>query len=130
MGKITRRLFLRRAPIAIAAAGAVVSGAALAVPVADAGKPVFVKVGSPSFSISAEQATAVAKWNAAKTAKEAVDEVYFAWTATVPKTVRLSDMPDQTVRNAWIDADDNECSTRWAMLRALRNDVRKVGHIQ
>lgn len=93
-GPLSRRTFLRRAPIAAVAAGAAVSSIALAVPAAEAVKPLFVKVGSPSRVIGAVGA-AIAQH---KRARRSVVQLGREW----DRLWALPGRPDTKVRYAWL----------------------------
>lgn len=103
-GPLSRRTFLRRAPIAAVAAGAAVSSIALAVPAAEAVKPLFVKVGSPSRVIGAVGA-AIAQH---KRARRSAVRLGREW----ERLSALPGRPDPKVRYAWLltvstgDGDD------------------------
>jgi hypothetical protein len=120
MGNLTRRLFLRRSPIAVAAAGALVSTAVLAEPVAEAAMPVFVRVGSPSFSASPEIMAAIKEWQCARAEKDAATVEYDAAAARNTKNGVYHPLPvDHPVKSAWIEADDAATRAQWKLLNLL-----------
>ncbi|HEV2517923.1 MAG TPA: hypothetical protein VGV07_21910 [Devosia sp.] len=120
---ITRRSVLKA--LGFAAAGAGVSSVA----VAEAVKPVFVKVGSPSFSVSPEVMAAVSDWNRTQDAKALAWQAYEATWLTVrdedgklvartPRDVKLDD--ENSTRAAWKLACEEADEAQHTLLRQLR----------
>lgn len=100
--------------------GAAVSTAALAVPAAAAvARPVYVKVGSPSFSVSPEVMAARALWNKTQDAKALAWQAYEAtFRGLTRQQVDLG--AEEAGRLAWLAACEEADLAQLAMLKLLR----------
>lgn len=127
---ITRRSVLKA--LGFAAAGAGFSSVA----VAEAVKPVFVKVGSPSFSVSPEVMAAISDWNRTQDAKALAWQAYEAtWlrrgngkpVAMRPHQVNL--LAESRTHTDWKKACGDADEAQEALLRALRKtdlDIKAI----
>lgn len=110
----TRRSFLKA--LGFAAAGTTVSTVA----VAQVAKPVFVKIGSPSFGVPPDVMQAIKEWQKANEAKKQALAAYTAYQRTLPAiTIDVTVYPE--TKNAYFDADEAAMQAQFKLLDLLES---------
>lgn len=110
-------------------AGATVSTAALAVPAATS--PIFVKVGSPSFSVPPEVMAAIKDWQRANEAKKVALDQYNRSSLAALAAGEHHTLPiDHPIRSAWIDADQAATQAQFDLLDLLETYASSAGATQ